>query len=381
MNNEKWVAVFGNSPSIADNSLERYAKDVSLRYFFKSTISGNAFRVHFSNFCGVEDVKIDKANIAKAIDDMRIDTSTVKSLTFGGNPSVTIPKGEEVVSDEIEFTVEKDADYFVSFYLGDFTNMTNGIFVKGPLVHNYYAFGDFIDCEELPFEKRMNTSFYHFINTIDVKTEENANALVIFGDSITAWSYPDYITLGLNDYGITERSIIRRGVCGTRVLGQYDTALYASYGLKGETRFAPETNVDGCDKIVVLHGINDLIHPDGKNPLRPMSNMPTAEQLINGYREFYIKKARENGKKIYFATLLPIKGWRTYDEPRNKIRHQVNDWIRTTDEIDGVIDLDKAVRDPEDIDKMLPIYDFKDHLHPSEEGAKRMAEEFLKFLK
>ena len=70
-----------------------------------------------------------------------------------------------------------------------------------------------------------------------------------------------------------------------------------------------------------------------------------------------------------------------YPFPQNKIRHEINEWIRTTDEIDGFIDLDKAMRNPNDIDAMLPIYDSGDHLHPSEEGAKRMAEEFLKFLK
>lgn len=380
MDNNKWVAVFGNSPSIADNNLERYSKNVSLRYFFKSTVSGNKIRVHFSNFCGVEPITITKANIALAVDELKIDTATIKPLTFGGERSVTIAVGQEIVSDEIDFNVEADGNYFVSYYLGDFTNMTNGVLVKGPLRINYYAFGDYIDEAEFPFEKRMNTTYYHFINTIDVKNDTDAKALVIFGDSITAWSYPDYIISGLKENGIENRTIIRRGVCGTRVLGQYDTTLYASYGLKGETRFEPECSVDSCDIIVVLHGINDLIHPDGKNPLRPMSNMPTAEQLIDGYR-FYIKKAREMSKKIYFATLNPIKGWRTYDELRNKIRHQVNDWIRTTDEIDGYIDLDKAVRDPDDIDAMLPIYDFGDHLHPSEEGAKRMAEEFLKMLK
>ncbi|MBQ5590107.1 MAG: lipase, partial [Clostridia bacterium] len=308
------------------------------------------------------------------------DTNSLVPLTFGGQNSVTICSGEEIISDEIDFDVKSDCNYFISYYLKDFTNMTNGVLIKGPLVHNYYAFGDYIDEEEFPYEKRMNTSYYHFINTVDVKTQDDANALVIFGDSITAQGYPDYITLGLKENGIDNRSIIRRGVCGTRVLGQYNTVLYASYGLCGETRFEPETQVDGCDKIVVLHGINDLIHPDGKNPLRPMSNMPTCEQMVEGYR-FYIKKAKKAGKKIYFATLLPIKDWRTYDEMRNGIRHEINEWIRTTDEIDGFIDLDKAIRDPNDIDRMLPIYDSGDHLHPSDEGTKRMAEEFLKFLK
>ncbi len=380
MSQEKWVAAFGNAPSIAYNSLERYAKNVTIRNYFKSTISGNAIRIHFSNFCGLEDVKIDKVSIAKATSETTLDTDTLKRVSVGGKESFTVPCGKEILSDEIEFEIQADCDYFVSYYLGEITDMTNGTLVTGPLQKSMYAFGDFVDEQELPWERRMNTEWYHFFNTIDVKSTKNTQAYVIYGDSITAQSYPDYITLGLKENGLKDISIIRKAVCGTRVLGQYDTVLYASYGLKGETRFAPETDVAGSENIVVLHGINDLIHPDGKNPLRPMSNLPTAEQLIDGYR-FYINHARKQGKKIYFGTLAPIKDWRTYDEERNKIRHQVNDWMRTTDEIDGVIDFDKALRDEKDIDRMLPEYDAGDHLHPSTKGAQRMAQEFLEFLK
>ena len=126
MSSEKWVAVFGNSPSIADNRLERYSKNVSFRYFFKSTISGSKIRVHFSNFCGPEDVVIDKANIALAIDELRIDTNSLVPLTFGGQNSVTICSGEEIISDEIDFDVKSDCNYFISYYLKDFKTPLRG---------------------------------------------------------------------------------------------------------------------------------------------------------------------------------------------------------------------------------------------------------------
>ena len=69
--------------------------------------------------------------------------------------------------------------------------------------------------------------------------------------------------------------------------------------------------------------------------------MPSAEDLIEGLR-FYVKIAREKGLRVYIGTLLPIAGWRTYAEFRETLRNEVNTWIRTTDEIDGCIDFDRA---------------------------------------
>ena len=57
------------------------------------------------------------------------------------------------------------------------------------------------------------------------------------------------------------------------------------------------------------------------------------------------------------------------------MRHAYNDFIRQTDLIDGCIDFDLALRDPERIDWFRPEYDSGDHLHPSKLGYQRMAEE------
>ena len=130
------------------------------------------------------------------------------------------------------------------------------------------------------------------------------------------------------------------------------------------------------DTVIIQQGINDIIHPVGKdiNSFRPMSDLPSAEELIDGLK-YYIAEARKLGYKVYMGTLLPIDGWRTYAIFREKIRGTVNEWIRTTDLIDGVIDFDEALRDPNRPTAFLEIYDSGDHLHPSPAGYERMAQE------
>ena len=68
-------------------------------------------------------------------------------------------------------------------------------------------------------------------------------------------------------------------------------------------------------------------------------------------------------------------GWRTDASFRQEMRHAYNEFIRTTDLIDGCIDFDAALRDPENPDHFLPEYDSGDHLHPSRKGYERMAAE------
>ena len=130
----------------------------------------------------------------------------------------------------------------------------------------------------------------------------------------------------------------------------------------------------GADTVIIQQGINDIIHPVGeeKNVFRPMSDLPTAEELFEGLKA-YIEQARSFGYRVFVGTLLPMGGWRTDAPFRQKIRHEYNELIRSTDLVDGIIDFDKALRDPERPDYFLPEYDSGDHLHPSKEGYARMA--------
>ena len=126
-------------------------------------------------------------------------------------------------------------------------------------------------------------------------------------------------------------------------------------------------NTAGVSSVIIQHGINDIIHPVGSdvNPFRPWEDMPSTEDLINGVKDIYVSYARENGIKIYSGTLLPIKGWRTYADFREKIRNEFNDYLRTSSDFNGCVDFDAAVRDPDDFSRFKDGYDSGDHLHPS----------------
>ena len=104
-----------------------------------------------------------------------------------------------------------------------------------------------------------------------------------------------------------------------------------------------------------------------------MSDLPTVEELIEGLKT-YIAQARSFGYKVYVGTLLPMGGWRTDAPFRQEMRHAYNEFIRTTDLIDGCIDFDKLLQDPADPNRFKPEYDSGDHLHPSAKGYERMAE-------
>ncbi|MBQ8040812.1 MAG: lipase, partial [Lachnospiraceae bacterium] len=231
-------------------------------------------------------------------------------------------------------------------------------------------------CEDIPITISRKTNYNYFLSNVSIYTSNDNRTIVCYGDSITAQDWPDYLSLRCKDEGYDNTAIIRRATSGSRILREYDCITYESYGLKGSKRFMHEVPTDGADTVIIQQGINDIIHPVGEdvNPFRPMSDLPTAEELIDGLIT-YISQARSLGYKVYVGTLLPIEGWRTYAPFRETLRHKYNEWIRHTDLIDGVIDFDKAVRDPDNPTAFLPIYDSGDHLHPSPEGYRRMAEE------
>ncbi len=372
----KWVAAWGNATSIINQKPCTYSKDLTLRYPVRMCFSGDALRFRFSNLTGREPVTVTEAFVARTEKNENNVPGTTAQILFDGKPGVTILPGEEVNSDEVLYDVTAGETVSVSFYLEDFTDMNSGVHIDGPLSKGYYAYGRFANAAELPPELSRDTQWFWFLNTVDVRTEARNHALICYGDSITAQSWPDYLTLRLAREGITNVSVIRRAVSGTRILREYDCITYASYGLKGANRFEREIDVAGADAVLIQHGINDIIHPVGTevNRFRPWSDLPTAEEMIRGVEEIYIGPARKKGLKVWSGTLLPIFGWRTYAPFREELKNTYNEWLRTSAEFDGCVDFDLAVRDPEKPEAFRAGFDSGDHLHPSEAAYKAMAE-------
>ena len=377
MNNEytKWVACWGTATSIADQTLARYAKDITLRYPIPVCFNGNKLRFRFSNLTGTEQVSF-KAFVAKSTGDKTIDVSTSKAISLAGKEEIVLEPGIEKDSDELSFDIVAGEKISVSIYLENCTQMNAGTLVTGPLSKGFYSYGNEAENEELNVDMTRNTNWYYFLNTVEIFTEEKNHALICYGDSITAQSWPDYLAIRAWNEGYRDVAIIRRAVCGTRILRQYDCITYAAYGLKGATRFPIEVKAAGADTVLIQHGINDIIHPVGTdvNIFRPWSDMPTLEDLTEGYTQLYIEHAKNLGMKVWGGTLVPIYNWRTYADFRENLKNEFNDWLRERAPLDGCVDFDLAVRDEEYKERFKEGFDSGDHLHPSEIAYKAMAE-------
>lgn len=378
MNNfNKWVAIYGNAMSIGDHKVEIYSRDITLRYPVKSAFDGNKLRFTFDNFCGTEPITVAKACVALADskNNMRINPDTSTVITFSGKESFTVAEKSKAVSDEIDFDVKRGDTLCVSFYLSDFTLMRSSVIITGPRSGGAYCVGNAVNDELFNIDKSRRTSCYYFLSDIDILTSEENHALVCYGDSITSQEWPDWLAERIDRLGITNLSVIRKAASGTRILREYDNITYESYGLKGTNRVPREFEVSGADTLIIQQGINDIIHPVGTdvNPFRPMSDLPTVPEMAEGI-SFYTDEARKKNMSVYFGTLLPIKGWRTYADFREEMKNEFNDWLRTTPISDGCIDFDKAVRSESDPASFAEGNDSGDHLHPSTNGYKAMAE-------
>ena len=103
----------------------------------------------------------------------------------------------------------------------------------------------------------------------------------------------------------------------------------------------------------------------------------TAAELFAGLRQMALR-ARDRGIKLFVGTLTPFENetfmMGAWTPEKEAVRVALNDMIRSSRDFDGVIDFDLGLRDPEHPQRMLPIYDNGDHLHPSDAGYIHMGD-------
>jgi lysophospholipase L1-like esterase len=148
------------------------------------------------------------------------------------------------------------------------------------------------------------------------------------------------------------------------------------YGERLTARFDRDVlDQSGVRTVVVLEGINDIGAPLWEDPCVLPRPVVTADQMIEGYR-MLIRAAHTRGLKIIGATILPFKGGGYYSDQGEQTRVAVNQWMRQSGEFDAVVDLDKAVADPNDPTRMRTDYNAGDGIHPNDAGYHAMAVAF-----
>ena len=177
--NQRWVSVWGNAVSVAENRPERYARNITIRYPIHIPFSGKGIRLTFDNYCGTETVSLARTTVFYG--------GKFYPVTFeGGERRATILAGENVVSDPLEISIHAGEVIQVSFYLAGFTLMRSVVYAQGPLSEGLYANGDRTEDAHIDLETSRKTHLFYFLSNVSVLTEEENRAIVCYGDSITA---------------------------------------------------------------------------------------------------------------------------------------------------------------------------------------------------
>lgn len=405
---DKWVGSWAASPqNLATPKINILPKELSLlpqkipllagktlRNIVHLSIGGSAVRIRLSNTFGTEAQHIDAATVGIRSHGSAVIAGSLKTLTFGGENSISIPAGAHIFSDPVELEVADEADLAVSIHISGLahspslhiiTNTTSYISTHGDLSHKEetsterFGFFNFFGL----FSKRfVPFPFWAFVTGVEVLAENNTHAIITLGDSITDGDqsslnsnarYPDALARRLlnRQYGGAKVAVLNAGIAGNRILN--DGTIF---GINALARLDSDVLTQtGAKWVILLEGINDIGFPQLCPICIPGSNMGkvTAKQIIAGKKQI-INRVHARGLKIYGATLLPFKGAIYYSEEGEEIRQAVNRWIRSSEAFDAVIDFDLAMQDPNDPELLYSPYDSGDHLHPSDEGYQAMAD-------
>jgi lysophospholipase L1-like esterase len=378
---QHWVGTWSANPVENGEAFEGQ----TLRQIVRISIGGDQLRVRFSNRFGAVPLVIDTASIGIRDVGPAIVPDTLRELTFGGEPSVAIAAGAKVWSDPVQLSVADEEDLAVSVYIAE--NNTGGSTMHTLAWQtSYIAAGNYVSNAVMPLEETTESWFW--LTGVDVLAHRNTFAVDIVGDSISEGCclpefvdanvrYPDQLArLLLNRYqGEPRAAVLNSGISGNRILS--DGGLLPRLGPNVQRRLDPDVlTQSGVTHVIMLIGVNDLGLGEadfgGGFMLGPVVD---ADEIIAAYKQV-IKRAQTAGLKILIGTILPFKGFALpgyWSEENEEKRQVINAWIRTTELHDGFVDFDAAIRDPSDPERMLPIYDGGDGLHPSAAGYERMA--------
>ncbi|MCT8977069.1 SGNH/GDSL hydrolase family protein [Clostridium sp. CX1] len=351
-------------------------KNQSLRTVVTSTFGGSKERIKISNEFGREPIHIGEASFALVNPQGILYKNSQRELTFNGKSTITIEKGAFVWSDPVEVPIKTLDRVAVTIYFPDEVKNVTGAWGGG---ESYFS-------QKGNFTKSMDTKrdfkpvstngipkIAPFLTSIEVRTSRENRSIVAFGDSITTLSWPDYLVKKLKNRNVENLSVVREAIGGNRILHDTENQLQGVFGPSGISRFEKAiTDHKGVKYVIVLQGVNDIMHPAPGGPA-PASEIVSKDEIVSAL-EKYTELAHKYNLKIYGGTIMPFEGYEVYTDDLDVKRREVNEWIRTSGKFDGIIDFDKAMADPNNPSRLLPKYDSGDHLHPSDAGGEAMAE-------
>jgi len=329
----------------------------TLRETVRLSSGGQRIRLVFSNRYGREPVQLGAVRVE--------DARGSRTLTFSGQPGIAILPGATVTSDPVALPVQPLSRLAVTTWLPAPTSVAS--FHWGAQQTVQVTTGDGTS----RFGGRL------FLNAVMVDTAAPARTVVALGDSITDGNgstpdadrrWPDVLAERLAKRGI---AVANAGISGGR-LARDGMGRSALARLEQDVLSQPDVS-----DVIVLLGINDIGWPG--SPFAPDERAATLAELTAAYRQL-VAASRVRGVRVTAGTLPPFEGALAgtpyaghYSAEKERLRQQLNAWIRTAGAFDAVVDFDAVLRDPTHPRRLRPAFDSGDHLHPGDAGYRAMA--------
>lgn len=316
--------------------------------------AGDRIRIRLSNLYGAAPVHVGAVSVA-------IGGSAPVPVTFESARSVTLPAGVPFLSDPVALPVAALDRVTISVFYPEQTTLPNH------RLRQVLSDGDTTGQPVSADAPRMRIGA--LATGIAVETTAPTRVIVAFGDSITEGTgslpsgpggWPERLAERMAGSGW---SVVNAGIGGNRLLhqGSGPSAL--------ERLDADALAVPGAKCLILLEGINDIGRPARAEYAH---EAVTADDIIAGYRQI-LTRAHAAGLKVVVSTIPPFEDANYFTANGEAIRQSVNQWIRTTPDLDARIDYDAVLRDPEHPAKLRMDYQSGDWLHPSDAGYAAMA--------
>ncbi|MDV4264326.1 SGNH/GDSL hydrolase family protein [Acinetobacter seifertii] len=377
----QWITTWAASPQkvwnkdfVFPTNIPEQITNQTIKQISQISLGGEAVRLVFTNQYGEQPLYIDQTTIGLA-NAASLKYKSTYPVYFSGQLKAKILPGKQLVSDPIELAVSDHTQLVVNSFIQKPTTFKTfhwdakqtSWLIKGNQTTNFTT----------PTDAKTTTARL-LLSAIEVKPKQKAQVVAVIGDSITDGAtatldansrWTDFLAKRLSAHQV---AVINSGISGNRLLtdGMGDSVL---------KRLNSEVfQYSGVKSLIVLIGINDISWPS--TAFASKQQIPSFEALTEGYQRV-VREAHQQGMQVIGATLLPFSGAlpntpldNYYQPNKDELRQRINQWIRTSHTFDGVIDLDNGLKDPKHPDRLNPIYDSGDHLHPNDHGNQHMAE-------
>ncbi|HEV2272137.1 MAG TPA: SGNH/GDSL hydrolase family protein [Steroidobacteraceae bacterium] len=367
-----WVAAWYSPPfpttAVWDCNQVRTFSHRTVRQVVRLEAAGDRVRIRLTNELGLEPLQFGAVHVALSSPNGVTEPGTDRAVTFAGKPGAIIPTGKALVSDPVDLRVRRFQELAISVYYPS---------EAAPAGHlaelDISSSGDHAAESVWPDADRAQSP--GLASTVAVEQAAPQQVLVAFGDSITEGDcatdgthrdYPEQLAVLLAAQGGSDKSwiVINSGISGNRLL-------HDGSGPKALARFDRDAlDIEGVRAILLLEGINDIGWAfDSRGNGGPLA----ATDIIGAYQDL-IRRAHARGLQIFLGTLVPYEGAKYSHPAGERVREEVNAWIRKGQGFDGVVDFDAALRDPASPLHFLGADQCGDDLHPNDAGYHAMAE-------